>query len=58
VCAQVVGFLSPLSPAWDLSLMFVMGGALLVALPGECVPLTRAACQPALLSPRGACCRA
>jgi hypothetical protein len=38
--------------------MFVMGGALLVALPGECVPLTRAACQPALLSPRGACCRA
>ena len=33
--AQVAAFLSPLHPAWDLSLMFVMGGALLVALPGE-----------------------
>jgi hypothetical protein len=32
---QVAAFLSPLHPAWDLSLMFVMGGALLVALPGE-----------------------
>ena len=35
--AQVAAFLSPLHPAWDLSLMFVMGGALLVALPGVCV---------------------
>jgi hypothetical protein len=32
--AKVVGFLSPLSRAWDLSLMFMMGGALLVSLPG------------------------
>lgn len=31
---QVVAFLSPTYPAWDLSLMFVMGAALLVALPG------------------------
>lgn len=31
---QVVAFLSPLHQAWDPSLAFVMGGALLVALPG------------------------
>jgi hypothetical protein len=31
---QVAAFLSPMHPAWDLSLAFVMGGALLVALPG------------------------
>jgi uncharacterized membrane protein YedE/YeeE len=31
---KVAAFLSPTYPAWDLSLMFVMGGALLVALPG------------------------
>lgn len=31
---QVIGFLSPTYPAWDLTLAFVMGGALLVALPG------------------------
>lgn len=29
---QVVSFLSPLYPCWDLSLLFVMGGAVLVAL--------------------------
>jgi hypothetical protein len=34
LCCQVAAFLSPLHPAWDLSLMFVMGGALMVALPG------------------------
>jgi len=33
---QVAAFLSPTYPAWDLTLMFVMGGALLVALPGVC----------------------
>jgi len=31
---QVLAFLSPSYPAWDLTLAFVMGGALLVALPG------------------------
>jgi uncharacterized membrane protein YedE/YeeE len=31
---QVLAFLSPTYPAWDLTLAFVMGGALLVALPG------------------------
>jgi hypothetical protein len=31
---KVAAFLSPTHPAWDLTLMFVMGGALLVALPG------------------------
>jgi uncharacterized membrane protein YedE/YeeE len=30
---QVIAFLSPFHPAWDLSLAFVMGGALLVATP-------------------------
>jgi uncharacterized membrane protein YedE/YeeE len=30
---QVAAFLSPLSSSWDATLMFVMGGALLVALP-------------------------
>lgn len=31
---KVAAFLSPLYPAWDPTLMCVMGGALLVALPG------------------------
>lgn len=31
---KVAAFLSPLFAGWDPTLMFVMGGALLVALPG------------------------
>lgn len=31
--AKVAGFLSPMSPAWDLSLMFVMGAAVLISFP-------------------------
>ncbi len=30
----MAAFLSPTYPGWDLTLMFVMGGALLIALPG------------------------
>lgn len=37
---QVAAFLSLSHPAWDLSLAFVMGGALLVALPGMCCPIS------------------
>jgi hypothetical protein len=38
---KVIGFLSPTHPAWDLTLAFVMGGALLIALPGFQLILTK-----------------
>lgn len=44
--ARVIGFLDIASGRWDPSLMFVLGGALLVALPG--VMLQRRLARPAL----------
>jgi hypothetical protein len=48
---KVIGFLSPTHPAWDLSLAFVMGGALLIALPAfqtviRCNVITRPITTP------------
>jgi uncharacterized membrane protein YedE/YeeE len=39
--AKVIGFLSVLSGTWDASLAFVMGGALLVAMPGYQLVLSK-----------------
>ncbi|WP_022724274.1 YeeE/YedE family protein [Rhodopseudomonas sp. B29] len=44
--ARVLGFLDLASGHWDPSLMFVLGGAVLVALPG--VALQRRMAKPAL----------
>ncbi len=44
--ARVLGFLDLLSGQWDPTLMFVLGGALLVALPG--VMLQRRLARPLL----------
>lgn len=44
--ARVIGFLDVASGHWDPSLAFVLGGALLVALPG--VALQRRMARPAL----------
>jgi hypothetical protein len=44
--ARVIGFLDVASGHWDPSLAFVLGGALLVALPG--VALQRKLARPAL----------
>lgn len=44
--ARVIGFLDVASGHWDPSLAFVLGGALLVALPG--VALQRRLARPAL----------
>ena len=45
--SKVISFLTPLSVAWDPSLMFVMGGALAVATPAY--QLVKAALAPAPL---------
>lgn len=44
--ARVIGFLDVASGHWDPSLAFVLGGALLIALPG--VAIQRRMAQPAL----------